>query len=249
VREADEADASRRVSIVFGGSVAFIPQFNVVGTAELGQAIAAAASLAGNATEPIKWLQRVARVRSGAWRWKRLGLYATSLNTPLPAVEIVQLPYTAGGRWVALPFRSAADRPPSGRISIAMYRPSQRPLNVPWAGILVDEWNETIPASTELTGVSFHYDNPGAEAAQAILLAVPPTDRKTWDLESLISTLDETFDLARIRAVDSDLLGDLGQLLPAIFLAANAQQETIETDFADRRISDPKIIFGQGRTG
>jgi hypothetical protein len=109
----------------------------------------------------------------------------------------------------------------------------------------VDEWNEVIPNTRELTGLSFHYDDPGAEAAQAILLAVPPADWQSWDLESLVATLDETFDLGRIRAVEPDLLGELGQLLPAIFLAANAEKETIETDFTGLRIGDPQIISGK----
>jgi len=37
----------------------------------------------------------------------------------------------------------------------------------------------------------------------------------------------ETLDLARIRAVDSSLLGVLGQLLPAIFFTANDNDDTI----------------------
>jgi hypothetical protein len=245
LREKGETDAGRRVSALFGASVIFVPHFNVVGAAELGQAIGVAATVAGDALEPLKWLQRVARIRPGAWRWRRLGLYAASLGAPLPSAEIVQLPYTAGARWVALPFQSEADRPPSGRVSIALYRPSLQPLNVTWAGMVVDEWNEVIPNTRELTGLSFHYDDPGAEAAQAILLAVPPADWQSWDLESLVATLDETFDLGRIRAVEPDLLGELGQLLPAIFLAANAEKETIETDFTGLRIGDPQIISGK----
>jgi hypothetical protein len=245
LREAGETDPARRVAAVFAGSVVFVPQFNVVGSAELAQAISTAAGIVGSPLAPRKWLQRIARVRPAAWRWRQLGLYVNSLGTPLPAAEIVQLPYTAGARWVALPFQSPADRPPSGRISIALHRPIVRPLNAPWAGILIDEWSEIIPNTSELTGLAFHYDDPGTEAAQAILLAVPPTGQKTWDLESLVATLHESFDLVRIRAVEPDLLGDVAQFFPAIYLAANAEKETIETDFSGRRIGDPKIVAKQ----
>jgi hypothetical protein len=239
--EAGEADATRRVGAIFGKTVFFIPQFNVVQAAELDQSIGAAGAVASNALEPVKWLQRVARIRAGAWHWRRLGLYASSLGTPLPAAEIVQLPYTAGARWVALPFQSDVDRPPSGRVAISLYRSQAIATNVPWAGLLLDDWTATIPNAKELTGVAFHYDDPGAEAPQAVLLAVPPPNTRAWDVSLLLATLNETFDLARIRAIEPEQLSGVGQFLPAIFLAANREQETVATDFSRARIGDPTI--------
>ena len=76
-----------------------------------------------------------------------------------------------------------------------------------------------IPRPTEQSGIAVHYDDPGAEAPQTILLAVPPTSAPRWDLASLLAILNETLDLAKVRAVDGELLGALGQLLPAIYLA------------------------------
>src|SRR5207245_756402 len=97
-----------------------------------------------------------------------------------------------------------------------------------WFGIQLDEWVELIPNTTELTGLAFHYDDPGAEAAQAILIAVPPTTTaKTWDCDTLVDILNETYELAQIRGVDWRLLGKLGQLLPAMYLAQNVNNDTI----------------------
>jgi len=213
-----------------------------VGGAELGQALSGSATLVGDAFQPVKWFQRAARVHAGAGRLRRVGLYTGALGTPLPAFEIAQLPYKSSARWVALPFPTEDERPPSGRVSIALLGPTPWPLNEPWAGLLMDEWNETIPLTAEETGLAFHYDDPGAEAAQTVLVAVPPGNAEFWDLPSLLATLNETFDLAKIRAVDGDLLGELSQALPAIYLAANPAQETIETDFAELRIDDARIM-------
>jgi hypothetical protein len=66
------------------------------------------------------------------------------------------------------------------------------------------------------------------------LLAVRPDDFPEWTLESLEGTVLEALDLAKIRAVDSDALNNLGHYLPALYFAYNAggpQIDTISTDF------------------
>ena len=55
------------------------------------------------------------------------------------------------------------------------------------------------------------------------------TQAASWDLETLLDTLNEMLDLAKVRAVDAELL-PLGQLLPAIYLAANPRSDTVSTD-------------------
>jgi len=242
LQEAQQTDPGERISTLFGATVTLLPAFDIVGSGELANALADTQALVGDALEPVRWFQRAARVHPGVWRLRRVGLYANSLGTPLPSMEIVQLPYASGARWVALPFPSEDERPPSGRVSIALLRPNPRPLNVPQCGVVIAEWNEGIPNVAEQTGLGFHYDDPGAEAAQTVLIAVPPTNKETWDLDSLAGTLNETIDLAKIRCVDADLVGEAAQLIPAIYLAANAAGETIETDFADLRIADPEIV-------
>jgi hypothetical protein len=116
-------------------------------------------------------------------------------------------------------------------------------------GLLLDEWTETIPAASETTGVGFHYDDPGAEAAQAVLLAVCPTNAEAWNDDMLEAVLMESFDLAQLRAVHPDLPGDLAagglpqlaQLLPAIYLAANLSRETVATDFTGARTAQASV--------
>ena len=44
----------------------------------------------------------------------------------------------------------------------------------PLVGVVCDEWAETVPGGAETTGITFHYDAPGARPPQSLLLAVPP---------------------------------------------------------------------------
>jgi hypothetical protein len=84
------------------------------------------------------------------------------------------------------------------------------------------------------TGVSFQYDAPGARPPQAVLLAVAPPDTVRWELESLEQTLLETLDLARLRALDPQALGEdilVQRALPALYVSVNLAGETLSTDF------------------
>jgi hypothetical protein len=244
-RHATDTDGAReQIARLFGGTLQIAPGFTIVGGAELAPALAASPAL-GDALAPTKWLQRVAKVRAGAGALRRLRLYASALGRAIPDPVVAQLPHVDGGAWVARAFGSEAERPPPGRVSIVRFGLGTPASNATWRGLLVDEWTEIIPSRSETTGLAFQYDDPGAEAAQSLLLAVPPGDRDTWDLDALVKTIEETIDLVKIRAVDASLLGDLGQLLPAICLASNAPSEpntapeTISTDFTGLLSGEP----------
>jgi hypothetical protein len=43
--------------------------------------------------------------------------------------------------------------------------------------------------------------------------------------------LVETLDLAKLRAVDAESLGETGHYLPAVFLGFNNNNEVVSTDF------------------
>jgi hypothetical protein len=112
---------------------------------------------------------------------------------------------------------------------------SPKPVNLSrrLAGLVVDDWMETIPAAVETTGVAFHYDAPGSRAPQAVLLAVPPDPAATaWSFEALRDTVLEALDLARIRAVDPQQIWLAGRVLPALYVAHNIAGATAAIDFA-----------------
>ncbi len=195
-----------------------------------------------NAVE--KWFQQAARSRLALGTWRKLNLYATATGRPLPALEFAQIPYDAATAWVALPFASEALRPSSGHLSLALCREAKPGVNESWFGLFIDDWTEIIPNIRETSGVAFHFDDPGAEAPQAVLLAVPPVQAETWNLDSVAAILNETADLAQIRAVDLELLGALGQLIPAIYLPTDEANNAISVKFYDTvvMLSDRAIV-------
>jgi hypothetical protein len=222
------------VEAVFGRGFVFLERFvPAPDTAdELDRALGAGSTLVANDREAApKWLQQAARVRAALGRWRKLGLCAGALGADISRLEVAQLPHVDGERWAALPF--GAGPPDGARVSLVLHRAGSPKATDPWVGLVLDEWSEVIPRSTEQTGVAFHYDDAGSEAPQTILLAVPPDrSKKTWDAATVVDVVRETVELAKIRAVEGELLGDLGQLLPAITLASNPEGEAVETRFA-----------------
>jgi hypothetical protein len=93
--------------------------------------------------------------------------------------------------------------------------------------------------------LTFQYDDPGAEAAQSVLLAVPPVSGVTsWDLATVVDILNETLDLAKMRAVDGRLLGALGQLLPATYFTQNQNRDTITIEWLNAMRAEASVITG-----
>jgi hypothetical protein len=250
----------QRLRAVFGEGFRALPRFVAANATELEQAFKDSHLVQnrkpGDATlDPlpaVTWFQRAARVRDGAARLDDALMYAEALGGSMLHFEVGQLPYAKGDRWTALPF--AADKPPTNaRLSLVAHLPGKLtpaapPSNVfvganskpvPLAGLLIDEWIEVVPSASETTGLAFHFNEPNARAPQAVLLAVPPDGRETWEAETLEAILLETLELAKLRAVDAsalqppdaNALSPVSQFLPALYFANNVAGETITTDF------------------
>ena len=156
----------------------------------------------GNALESVTWFQRVACVRDGAARLNAALAYGEALGTVAKLdFKVGQLPFKSGDRWVALKGTVSA-----GRLSLVAHTPLPQAIafDKPFAGLLIDEWNEMVPSASEVTGLTFHFDQPNACAPQSMLLAVAPDDRPVWDLDTLQATLSDTLTLARARAFAAD---------------------------------------------
>ncbi|MCS6329499.1 MAG: hypothetical protein H8K06_20840, partial [Nitrospira sp.] len=195
-----------RFRIIFGQDFLALPRMTAANAAQLNETFAAGLSLQGqDPMAAVTWFQRAAYVRPGATRLNEAMLYAETVGSAALRFQVGQLPYQAQDRWVAL--LPAPDQPfPRGRLSLVAQISSAQPLRFdqPFAGLLIDEWVETVPSPNETTGVTFHYDQPNNAPPQALLLAVPADRRATWDLNSLEAVLQETMDLARLRAVAPD---------------------------------------------
>ena len=233
-----DADAVRahhvsRLQAAFGDAFVVLPRFTAGNAAELAQALADSAKIQDNdPLAAVTWFQRAARVRDGAARLDASLGYAEALGAgERLKLTVAQLPHVANDRWVGLPLPTGRTLS-SSRFSLVVQSAGQFDVSQPLAGLLIDEWVEAVPNTSETTGVVFQYDQPDASPPQCILLAVPPDVEQPWNLWTLQQVLLETLDLARLRAVDPEALDEVGHYLPALYFATNDAGETVSTDFS-----------------
>lgn len=226
----------KRMQTVFGADFRLLPRFQPAEPEALAATFGRSPALQGqNPLAAVEWLQQIAHVRDGVARLNTSLTYAEALSAEAGMnFTVGQLPHADGDRWIALP-HDPGRLPEAPRVSLVMQIQDGLQPSGPAAGLMIDEWVEALPAEQETTGVAFHFDAPAAQAPQSILLAVPPDERPRWDLETLEAIVQETMELARLRAVDTAALAqdpDHGHFLPAIYLAFNPGGDTISTDMA-----------------
>jgi hypothetical protein len=140
----------------------------------------------------------------------------------LTDLHVAQLPHRSGAAWIGRPF---TDTPPptTGYVIHAAARPN---FTATVAGLVIDQWTEAVPSRTETTGLSFHFDAPGARAPQTMLIATP-TDRTAtaWTVEALAGSVREAVALARIRPLDIDDIDAVARFLPAAYLPFNIESK------------------------
>ena len=225
----DPKPALQQLSAAFGNALTVLPRFAPPDPAALRAGFGAdPASIGADATAVARWQQQLTHVRPGVSRLD-LALLMSELvsGATAPPVHITQLPAMSGDRWLALPPASIAT-PVNGRLAlVARVVGDVTDTSARWSGLLVDAWPERVPSTVESAGVAFHHDEPTSRAPQAMLLAVCPDPAKGWDTETLRAVLDETFDLAKARTVDLASVGQVGQVLPALYFPFNLQEDTI----------------------
>lgn len=230
---AQAAAATQTAQAVFGRDFLLLPRLDA---SALAAPLAASPALLGDPNAPRKALQQLARVRANLARWRSLWLYGQAFGAPAPALDVAQLPPAAV--WAGRPGADVAN----GTLSLIVHRPVSAAPGGGWAGLIIDEWTETIPSAAADTALSFRYPSPVAEPPQAVLLAVPPSAATaTWDTDTLLDTVRETLTLAKIRAVDSSLLASLRPFLPAIYLTGNTANDTVSTSFLGSIIAEPAL--------
>jgi hypothetical protein len=219
-----------RFRTVFGPGFLALPRFTAANANDLAASLADAASLrAGDPLAAYTWLLRMERVRPALTRLGRPLREAEALGTGESLnLSIAQIPHVPGQRWLGLPLATDT-KPPDGRVSLVIQSVPDG-LHGQLCGILADEWTELIPSRTETTGIAFHYEPPDSVAPQAILLAVPPVLGQQWTVGSLNRVLMETLDLARLRGVTHQALGDITHFVPATYLAFNLNADAVSTD-------------------
>jgi len=222
-----------RLRAVFGSSFVAMPLFTCAHADELKDALAASEGVqGGDSLNVYTWFTRAARVRDPLARWSAPLRGAEVLGTGESLqLKVAQLPFDATDRWVGLP-PEAGKEVPAGKLSLVVHSLGSLKTDQPLSGLLIDEWVEVVPSSKETTALAFQFNPPDACAPQSVLLAVPPVPDQSWTVASLHRVLVETLDLAKLRAVDAESLGEIAHYVPALFLAFNKNDEVPSTDFA-----------------
>lgn len=230
--EDKQKHAVTRLQLVFGKAFIVLPRFKATNIEELEKALADSDKVqGGDPLASVTWFERMARVRDGVARLNAALNYSEALNTGEKLkLTIAQLPYGEDDRWVGLPLEAGKSLP-GGKLSLAVQSAVKVDLRQPLSGVLIDEWVEVVPSTTETTGIALQYDQPNAAPPQTILIAVPPEIESPWTIWSLQQVLLETLDLARVRAVDPVTLDEVGHYLPALYFAYNTLGDTVSTDF------------------
>ena len=128
----------------------------------------------------------------------------------LHGLAVSQTPYRAGDRWVGDP-----GVPGRGRTGfVAWRRRDGRALQDPRdpvCGLLLDRWNELVPAAQTDAAIAFHIDAPSTAAPNAILLCVPGVGVEAWSESSVLAHVVEALELAQLRTAQPQALGGLAQ--------------------------------------
>jgi hypothetical protein len=214
-------DEAERLRCLLGRDLPVVPRIPLANHRAL--AAEFKADLGATPGEVRAFLDRAARVREPIARLNALlgvaeAVAIDAIGTPL-APAVAQQPRREGERWTALPGAIAA-----GRVSLVALAPagSKAAEGETFAGLMIDEWTEVVPAAHADTSVAFHLDAPSSAAPNAWLLLVPDEGRELWPEAEVLQHVLEALDLAKLRAIDPDLLGAAGQLLPGLLTADGA---------------------------
>jgi hypothetical protein len=183
-----------------------------------------------------EWLHGIAKVRPKMANYHLSSMVSESLADHTALREVIQLPIVSNldDRWLSATLPDGYSIPEQA-ISLVLDLPESYVTCNLQSGFILDEWNESIPESNAVTGVSFNYDQPDCEAPNALILAVSPEEKGKWLWTDLMDTLDETLQMAKKRAVDPDILNansPLGHALPAIVASVEASDSAPGLDFA-----------------
>jgi hypothetical protein len=179
------------------------------------------------------WLYGVARVREKMQQWEQTIMLSGALNDTEPELLPLQVPWKSDEHWLGLEYPSTYT-PDGDRLCYTAHfaKPFDR---AKWqCGLLIDEWNEIVPALEETTGITFHFDRPNAEAPQSLLLVTPPAFTGSWQWQDIVDAVGETLDRAKQRAVEPAQLDDTAyaRFLPMTVIATTLYQISIATNLA-----------------
>jgi len=223
------AHHTRRLQIVLGPAFQVLVPFVPTHAEEIAAGFDSADTLLGGVPDAAEeFLSQTASVRPATAALQRMRDYAEVLD-PARALPLAaaQLPFTgAETRWGALPGAPAGN----GTVALLAAQTARHDFTRPLTGLLVDAWDEVVPADTQTTGLAFNFNAPDSEPPNVILLAAPANPSGQWSTDELLDAVNEVLQAVPARASDRGL-SRFGHFLPATFFAFNLQNHTVSTDF------------------
>lgn len=233
--------AGKVLSTVFGTGFVAVPLLGPAAADVLAEASGPGGVTARPGADIRPWLARASALRPATSAYAELLLVREAHSAVGVPLRVVQTPPGGYPTWIGLPFPDAV--PPTGPIDGLVAEVVGGPganLSGPVAGLVFDEWTESVPrrlARTDpaqpaepptyvdvaTTGIAVHANGPGARPAQAILLAIT-ADGENWTGQRLVDVLDEAFALARLRGVTLPMIPYAGALLPALYFQDRSLQ-------------------------
>ena len=236
---------------IFGEDFKLIPSFSLPADFAAEQGLAHAAFISGELLAKARtamdddnpldtWFYGAARVRPKV-RMLEDAVMLWEANTLNPGeLFALQLPHKAGAPWLALDFPKE-DAPDGERLAYVAFARAGYDPSAARCGLLLDDWAETIPAieadepgPQHTTGVAFNFDRPSQEPPQAMLLLTPAQWDGVWSWDDVVQGVVDTFELARLRAVEPSQLDDsaFAQFLPATVASVTTSGLSISANYA-----------------
>jgi predicted nucleic acid-binding Zn-ribbon protein len=181
-----------------------------------------------------EWMHGVALVRPSVHTFNTVLMLAQTFGTEPGPCNPMQLPYRDKDTWLGLDF-------PEGTtivhdtISMVQCIPQGFSPGGMQTGLLIDDWTESLPRKEEVTGIAFNYDQPNSAPPAAILLAVTPEETGKWQWDNLAASVLDTFERAKLRAVEPDMIETLGgfaTLVPSTIAEFSTGRSTISLDYS-----------------
>ena len=199
--------------LIFGHTLKVFPEFKLINTPNFKSAFNFPDILADADEFAVEeWLQGISLVRDGMSTYHKLELFREifALSSEEHKIKVLQLPFspnTEKYRWLGASFPPETEVPGEA-LSLAIEFPKDfEPENVQ-SGMIIDFWTESIPEKKVDTGIALHYDQANSEPPQTILLCVTPKVTGHWNWESLMTTITDTIEMAKKRAVEPDLIAE-----------------------------------------
>jgi len=223
------------VRVLFNGTVKSFPTFSYRNVAELTACHTDRVPLRRNAsskTSARDWLHSAARVHPRATEFEKAFTFSELFDRASLDITTWQLPWRKDDFWLAVEY-PAAHQPSGENLLVNSYHAAPLAFGGNQAGLFIDDWTELIPNPRETAALSVHFDRPNSEPPQAMLLAVSPRVGGEWQWDDLMAILNETLDLARVRAVEPQQIddSDYAQLLPATMAAVTRYLVTISLNY------------------